>query len=82
VESAGVAERAIFLLRHAGLDPAIHVFGAARFQDVDARHKAGHDAIKCHRHRFAAKESLECRGLSEQASRQNALIHHQKLKHL
>jgi hypothetical protein len=27
----------------AGLDPAIHVFLAARRQDVDARHKAGHD---------------------------------------
>jgi hypothetical protein len=34
----------------AGLDPAIHVFDLARFQDVDpsrlwplARHKAGHD---------------------------------------
>jgi hypothetical protein len=27
----------------AGLDPAIHVFGAASFEDVDARHKAGHD---------------------------------------
>jgi hypothetical protein len=25
----------------AGLDPAIHVF--AKHQDVDARHKAGHD---------------------------------------
>jgi hypothetical protein len=27
----------------AGLVPAIHVFGAAREKDVDARHKAGHD---------------------------------------
>ncbi len=27
----------------AGLVPAIHVFGMLRFQDVDARHKAGHD---------------------------------------
>jgi hypothetical protein len=27
----------------AGLDPAIHVFASARKQDVDARHKAGHD---------------------------------------
>jgi hypothetical protein len=26
----------------AGLDPAIHVFGASK-EDVDARHKAGHD---------------------------------------
>jgi len=26
----------------AGLDPAIHVFVAAK-EDVDARHKAGHD---------------------------------------
>jgi hypothetical protein len=26
----------------AGLDPAIHVFGCA-IEDVDARHKAGHD---------------------------------------
>jgi hypothetical protein len=26
----------------AGLDPAIHVFGATR-EDVDARHKAGQD---------------------------------------
>jgi hypothetical protein len=29
----------------AGLDPAIHVFCAIR-QDVDARHKAGHDGAK------------------------------------
>jgi hypothetical protein len=27
----------------AGLGPAIHVFIASRKQDVDARHKAGHD---------------------------------------
>jgi hypothetical protein len=27
----------------AGLDPAIHVFASAN-KDVDARHKAGHDA--------------------------------------
>jgi len=27
----------------AGLVPAIHVFDVARPQDVDARHKAGHD---------------------------------------
>jgi len=27
----------------AGLVPAIHVFAASRKQDVDARHKAGHD---------------------------------------
>jgi len=27
----------------AGLVPAIHVFAALRKQDVDARHKAGHD---------------------------------------
>jgi hypothetical protein len=27
----------------AGLVPAIHVFDDARKQDVDARHKAGHD---------------------------------------
>jgi hypothetical protein len=27
----------------AGLDPAIHVFFASAPQDVDARHKAGHD---------------------------------------
>jgi hypothetical protein len=27
----------------AGLDPAIHVFVAERKEDVDARHKAGHD---------------------------------------
>ena len=29
----------------AGLVPAIHVFGASEKQDVDARHKAGHDWI-------------------------------------
>jgi hypothetical protein len=29
----------------AGLVPAIHVFDASK-QDVDARHKAGHDGIK------------------------------------
>jgi hypothetical protein len=27
----------------AGLVPAIHVFLAALWKDVDARHKAGHD---------------------------------------
>jgi hypothetical protein len=27
----------------AGLDPAIHVFAAERKEDVEARHKAGHD---------------------------------------
>jgi hypothetical protein len=27
----------------AGLVPAIHVFAFARIEDVDARHKAGHD---------------------------------------
>jgi len=26
-----------------GFVPAIHVFASARFEDVDARHKAGHD---------------------------------------
>jgi hypothetical protein len=30
----------------AGLVPAIHVFLVACHQDVDARHKAGHDDIK------------------------------------
>src|SRR5688572_330657 len=29
----------------AGLVPSIHVFGFASEQDVDARHKAGHDAV-------------------------------------
>jgi len=29
----------------AGLDPAIHVLAAIQ-EDVDARHKAGHDEIK------------------------------------
>jgi hypothetical protein len=28
----------------AGLVPAIHVFSASAKKDVDARHKAGHDA--------------------------------------
>jgi hypothetical protein len=28
----------------AGLVPAIHVFGRYGKQDVDARHKAGHDS--------------------------------------
>jgi hypothetical protein len=31
----------------AGLVPAIHVFDASK-QDVDARHKAGHDESKSH----------------------------------
>jgi hypothetical protein len=31
------------LIVMAGLVPAIHVFGANSQQDVDARHKAGHD---------------------------------------
>jgi len=30
----------------AGLDPAIHVFVAAK-QDVDARDKRGHDGVCC-----------------------------------
>ena len=29
----------------AGLVPAIHVFFSSRGQDVDARHKAGHDEL-------------------------------------
>jgi hypothetical protein len=29
----------------AGLVPAIHVFGFPLKEDVDARHKAGHDAV-------------------------------------
>jgi hypothetical protein len=29
----------------AGLVPAIHVFNYPQHKDVDARHKAGHDAI-------------------------------------
>jgi len=29
----------------AGLDPAIHVVLAATTEDVDARHKAGHDEL-------------------------------------
>jgi hypothetical protein len=29
----------------AGLVPAIHVFIPLAFKDVDARHKAGHDAV-------------------------------------
>jgi hypothetical protein len=28
----------------AGLDPAIHVFLFVKFEEVDARHKAGHDS--------------------------------------
>jgi hypothetical protein len=30
----------------AGLVPAIHVFLAEVLQDVDARHKAGHDRVE------------------------------------
>jgi hypothetical protein len=30
----------------AGLVPAIHVFVAAKKEDVDARHKAGHDEMR------------------------------------
>ena len=33
----------VLALVMAGLVPAIHVFAVARPQDVDARHKAGHD---------------------------------------
>jgi hypothetical protein len=29
----------------AGLDPAIHVLTSGKEEDVDARHKAGHDEI-------------------------------------
>jgi hypothetical protein len=29
----------------AGLVPAIHVFNYTQHKDVDARHKAGHDAL-------------------------------------
>src|SRR5215471_5765994 len=35
----------LFPLVMAGLVPAIHVFSATRKQDVDARHKAGHDEV-------------------------------------
>jgi hypothetical protein len=37
----------------AGLVPAIHVFLAERNQDVDARHKAGHDEwrVRCNKKR-------------------------------
>jgi hypothetical protein len=31
----------------AGLVPAIHVFAASTKEDVDARHKAGHDGVDC-----------------------------------
>jgi hypothetical protein len=31
----------------AGLVPAIHVFLAAKEEDVNARHKAGHDETGC-----------------------------------
>ena len=30
----------------AGLDPAIHVYVSGAKEDVDARHKAGHDESK------------------------------------
>jgi hypothetical protein len=30
----------------AGLVPAVHVFAASREKDVEARHKAGHDAVR------------------------------------
>jgi hypothetical protein len=30
----------------AGLIPAIHVFWRGKHEDVDARHKAGHDELK------------------------------------
>jgi hypothetical protein len=36
----------MFLVVMAGLVPAIHVFASAAKQDVDARHKAGHDEVK------------------------------------
>jgi hypothetical protein len=42
-EVAG-AERCVG--RHGpGFDPAIHVFVASRKEDVDARHKTGHDEV-------------------------------------
>jgi hypothetical protein len=40
---AGTRMRDIFVM--AGLVPAIHVFLALGKQDVDARHKAGHDEL-------------------------------------
>ena len=50
-------DQAVRRSRHfvmAGLDPAIHVFGAAGQLDVDARDKPGHDG------RFVAIHSLPC----------------------
>jgi hypothetical protein len=35
-----------FPLVMAGLVPAIHVFTSLRRQDVDARHKTGHDGVE------------------------------------
>jgi hypothetical protein len=36
----------------AGLVPAIHVFSFCSKQDVDARHKAGHDVVSFVRLKF------------------------------
>jgi len=46
---AGPASIPLFFVT-AGLIPAIHVFlRTASFKDVDARHKAGHDAVEVFR---------------------------------
>src|SRR5580658_9569935 len=45
----------------AGLAPAIHVFEPLCCRDVDARHKAGHDASKT-RHFFAGAAGLSAEG--------------------
>jgi hypothetical protein len=44
--------------------PAIHVFAVARRQDVDARHKAGHDGGEPLHERNGAKHKWRNGGLS------------------
>jgi hypothetical protein len=39
-------DRQVFFVM-AGLVPAIHVFTLGKTEDVDARHKAGHDGCVC-----------------------------------
>src|SRR5216684_8091144 len=55
-----------------GLVPGIHVFPAEGRQDVDARHKAGHDELLYITAKPGGPESLTIQPASQQAMRGSA----------
>jgi hypothetical protein len=61
----------------AGLDPAIHVFGASGTKDVDARHRAGHDeteaTLPIFQWRTSANQRLTTRQRRHRMSRHHIL---------